>query len=82
MTVCSDSSALTIKTFIMQTNLTLPVLLDTNGRACRLYSNKKNTLLVLPTTFLINSHGAIVSILRRQFTSLDDIENSVKKAGF
>ena len=81
-TICSDSSSLSINTFIQDAALTLPVLMDKDGKVRRLYSNQKNTLLILPTTFLIDGQGIIVKILRHQFGGPEDIEDHLKAAGF
>jgi peroxiredoxin len=82
LTVCSESSKLDINTYLLPMNYTVPVLVDGDGKIRRLYSNKKNTLLVIPTTFLIDSKGIVVKILRREFAGTDDIEANLNSVGF
>lgn len=82
ISICSESDANSINDYVLRTGLTFPILLDRNGKIRRLYSYEKNKLLVLPTTFFIDSQGIITKISRHTFTGVDDIEKTVTELKF
>jgi peroxiredoxin len=77
ISICSESDVNSINDYVLRTGLTFPILLDRNGKIRRLYSYDGKKLLVLPTTFFIDSQGIITKISRHTFTGVDDIQKTV-----
>ncbi|MCX6001898.1 MAG: TlpA disulfide reductase family protein [Chloroflexi bacterium] len=82
ISICSESDVNSINDYVLRTGLTFPILLDRDGKIRRLYSYEKKKLLVLPTTFFIDSQGIIAKISRHTFTGVDDIEKTVTELKF
>jgi len=67
-------SSTTVENFLLSSNLSIPVLLDTSGAVAQQYS-----ILNIPTTFFINEDGIIQSKRIGAFIYKEQIENELGK---